>query len=92
MATAIETQPPLYLETPSHSRTQMIHKIQQLPDSLIKEVNDFIDFIFVRQDQKCWEQWNHFHEILALSESDFSDYLGNLETYEERLARGEIQW
>jgi hypothetical protein len=26
------------------------------------------------------------------SESDFSDYLAQLETYEERLARGEIRW
>jgi hypothetical protein len=35
---------------------------------------------------------NDFNEALDLSESDFSDYLTNLESYEERLARGEIQW
>jgi hypothetical protein len=27
-----------------------------------------------------------------IGESDFSDYLSNLEDYENRLARGEIQW
>jgi hypothetical protein len=87
MAITTETQQkqPLYL-------AETIHKIQQLPEPLIKEVNDFIDFIFVKQDNKRWQQWNHFNEALDLSESDFSDYLTNLESYEERLARGEIQW
>ena len=89
MAITTETQnqqkQPLYL-------VETIHKIQQLPEPLIKEVNDFIDFIFVKQDNKRWQQWNHFNEALDLSESDFSDYLTNLENYEERLARGEIQW
>jgi len=27
-----------------------------------------------------------------MAESDFADYLFNLEDYEDRLARGEIQW
>ncbi len=97
MAIATETQhkpkQPLYLETTSvDDLAQTINKIQQLPKPLIKEVNDFIDFIVVRQDHKRWQQWNHFYETLDLSESDFSDYLTNLETYEECLARGEIQW
>ena len=87
MAITTETQTqqkqPLYL-------AETIHKIQQLPEPLIKEVNDFIDFIFVKQDNKRWQQWNHFNEALDLSESYFSDYLTNLESYEERLARGEI--
>ena len=30
------------------------------------------------------------NESLEVSESDFSDYLKNLEDYEERLAKGEI--
>jgi len=81
----------LHLETVDYL-AQTISKIQQLPEPLIAEVNDFIDFMFIRQDQKRWQQWNHFYENLNLSESDFSDYLANLETYEERLARGEIQW
>jgi hypothetical protein len=93
MATETQQKPPLYLETTSIDYlAQTINKIQQLPKPLVKEVSDFVDFIFVRQDHKRWEQWNHFYETLDLGESDFSDYLTNLETYEERLARGEIQW
>jgi hypothetical protein len=59
-----------------------IAKISQLPDSLVQEVNDFIDFLLLKYN--C--------ELPQLTESDFSDYLKNLETYEEKLARGEIQW
>jgi hypothetical protein len=105
MATETQQKSSLYLETTSIDYlAQTINKIQKLPKPLLKEVNDFVDFIFVKQDQKRWEQCsrqkfsqkllprNHFSETLDLSESDFSDYLANLETYEERLARGEIQW
>ncbi|MBO1049850.1 MAG: hypothetical protein HEQ10_20055 [Dolichospermum sp. DEX182a] len=31
-------------------------------------------------------------ESLAIAESDFNDYLPNLEDYEDRLAKGEIKW
>lgn len=97
MATITETQSqpkqPFYLETTNIDYlAKTINKIQQLPEPLIKEVSDFVDFIFVKQDEKRWQQWSQFSESLDLSESDFSDYLANLETYEERLARGEIQW
>jgi len=69
-----------------------IAKIQQLPESLTQEVSDFIDFLLVKQDQMNWERWLHFREALDLSELGLSDYLQSLETYEERLARGEIRW
>ncbi len=36
--------------------------------------------------------WSQFTEGREIAESNFSDYLPNLEAYEERLARGEIQW
>lgn len=62
-----------------------IAKIRQLPDSLVKEVNDFIDFLSFKHNQE-------FSDSLEIAESDFSDYLSNLENYEEKLARGEIQW
>lgn len=39
-----------------------------------------------------WELWLQFSESLDIGESDFSDYLSNLEDYEERLANGEIKW
>jgi hypothetical protein len=69
-----------------------ISKIDQLPESLVQEVSDFVDFLLMRQDSARWQQWNQFTETLTLSEADFSDYLTNLEEYEDRLARGEIQW
>jgi hypothetical protein len=69
-----------------------VAKMQQLPDPLLQEVSDFVDFLLVKQDQTQWELWTHFRESLDLAESDFSDYLHNLETYEEGLARGDIRW
>ncbi len=69
-----------------------ITKIRQLPESLVQEVNDFIDFLLVRQDSTRWQRWIHFTDAITLSESGFADYLPNLEDYENRLARGEIQW
>lgn len=67
-------------------------KIRQLPESLVQEINDFIDFLLIRQDNTRWQLWNQFREGLELSETGFSDYLSDLENYENRLARGEIQW
>ena len=46
----------------------------------------------MKQDNIRWQMWNQFTETSALDESDFSDYLRNLDDYENRLARGEIQW
>jgi hypothetical protein len=69
-----------------------ISKIQQLPDALAQEVSDFIDFLLLKQDNQRWQQWTQFSESLTVSESDFSDYLKNLEDYEKQLLRGEIQW
>ena len=54
----------------------IVVKLRRLPEPLIQEVNDFVDFLLTRREV----------------ESDFSDYLSNLENYEDRLARGEIQW
>jgi hypothetical protein len=34
----------------------------------------------------------YFTDAITLSESGFADYLPNLEDYENRMARGEIQW
>jgi len=69
-----------------------IAKIRQLPESLVQEVNDFIDFLLMKHDKTRWLLWIHFAEALELAESDFDEYLANLENYEDRLARGEIQW
>jgi len=62
-----------------------IAKIRQLPESLVEEVNDFIDFLTLKYNQQ-------FSDFVEIAESNFSDYLSNLEDYEEKLARGEIKW
>lgn len=58
---------------------EIVVKLRKLPEPLVHEVNDFVDFLLARHDT-------------MLAESDFFDYLPNLEDYEERLARGEIKW
>jgi hypothetical protein len=67
-------------------------KIRQLPESLIQEVSDFVDFLLMKRDNLRWQLWIQFSEGLEIAESDMADYLLNLEDYENRLARGEIQW
>ena len=67
-------------------------KLRRLPIPLVQEVNDFIDFLILKNNNEHWQAWTQFTESLELVESDFSDYLSNLEEYEERLAKGEIQW
>ena len=69
-----------------------VAKMQRLPEPMLQEVSDFIDFLLVKHDQTHWELWTHFREALDIAESDFSDYLRNLEAYEEGLARGDIRW
>jgi len=69
-----------------------VTKIRQLRETLIQEVSDFVDFLLMRQDSTRWQLGHQFTEAMELSESGFSDYLPGLEDYENRLARGEIQW
>ncbi len=71
---------------------ETIAKIRQLPEPLVQEVNDFVEFLLVKRDSNRAASWAQFTEAMELTESDFSDYLPNLEDYEARLARGEIQW
>ena len=69
-----------------------IAKIRQLPESLVQEVNDFVDFLLMKKDSTRWQLWSQLTEGLEIAESDLSEYLTNLEDYENRLARGEIHW
>jgi len=73
-------------------QNKTIAQIRQMPDDLIQEVSDFIDFLVMKHEGNNWESWLQFSESLNIAESDFSDYLANLEDYEERLANGEIKW
>ena len=72
-------------------QTQSISKIGQMPEALVREVNDYIDFLLWR------DRHNQLTNMTSLDstemvESDFTDYLSNLEEYETRLANGEIKW
>lgn len=69
-----------------------IAKIQQMPEDLVQEVNNFIDSLLMRHRDNNREWLLEFEESLDITESDFSDYLSNLEDYEQRLASGEIKW
>lgn len=79
---------------------ETIAKIRQLPDFLVQEVNDFVDFLLIKHRNSSGSETlcrsaassTQFAESLEIAESDFSSYLSNLEDYEELLARGEIQW
>jgi hypothetical protein len=46
----------------------------------------------LKSESARWELRPQLKEGLETAELDFSDYLRNLEDYEERLARGEIRW
>lgn len=70
----------------------IVDKIQQMPESIAEEVSDYIDFLLMKHDSTNWQSWIQFSDSLKIAESDFSDYLFNLEDYEDRLARGEIKW
>ncbi|VXD13119.1 conserved hypothetical protein [Planktothrix serta PCC 8927] len=71
---------------------ETITKIKQLPDELVYKVNNFIDFLLINVPSNSYNFNTIVNEDLEISESDFSDYLKNLEDYEDRLAKGEIQW
>lgn len=73
-------------------RDETIAKIRQLPDSLVQEVSELVDFLLMKHNSQRWQLRQQFADSLEIAESDFADYLTNLEDYENRLARGEIQW
>jgi len=74
----------------AHDKT--IAKINNLPESLVEEVNDFIDYLMWKHSAKDSSSWLQSEEYKNIAESDFSNYLSNLEDYEDSLARGEIRW
>jgi len=69
-----------------------IGKVRQLPDPLAQEVNDFIDFLLIKQDASRSQLLSWLTESSALVETGMGEYLQDLEDYEERLARGGVQW
>ncbi|MEH2413412.1 DUF2281 domain-containing protein [Nostoc sp.] len=45
---------------------QTIGKIRQMPESLLHEVNDFIDFLLMKHSAKNWELWLQFSESVEI--------------------------
>jgi hypothetical protein len=72
-------------------QAQTISKIGQMPEALVQEVSNYIDFLLWR-DRHSSSTSDISLAPIDLVESDFSDYLSNLEEYETRLANGEIKW
>ena len=69
-----------------------IAKLQRMPEPMLAEVQDFVDFLLTRNNpafQDVMQQWT---EMKTLAESDMSNYLSNLEDYQGRLVKGEIKW
>ncbi len=69
-----------------------IEKIQALPEPLAQEVDDFIDFLLMKNENETTQHRQRSTATDALSNGDFADYLKNLEDYETRLTRGEVKW
>ncbi len=71
---------------------QALARIRQLPEPLVQEVVDFIDFLVFKQDEGRLQMLSQLNEAQELAESDVGDYARGLADYEDRLARGEIRW
>jgi len=71
---------------------QTVAKVQKLPDTLAQEVSDFVDFLLLKHEGSRRQSVTFLTESAHLGESGMEDYLSNLMDYENRLARGEIQW
>ena len=63
-----------------------ISKINSLPEDLLQEVSEFIDYLAKKR------HLNKSQEDITLSESDMNQYLTNLKEYENLLAEGKIKW
>lgn len=74
------------------SYDETIAKIQQLPEPLVHEVSNFVDFLLLKSDSDKWQQWLQYTDAREIVEADFADYLPSLEEYEQQLASGKVQW
>ena len=72
---------------PAVTIEQIEERLRDLPAEKLEVVFDFVSFLAERQ----WER-SPENGAADLAEAGLSDYLANLEDYEERLSRGEIQW
>lgn len=73
-------------------KERVIEKLQILPEDIVRELDDFIDFLKIKR-KKDEEQWSWLSRgVDKIEECDFKDYLDGLTSYEDMLAKGEIRW
>jgi len=74
------------------TREGVIEKVKTLPENILEEVNDFIDFLKIQREKKkdMWKWLKKNQE--KIGESDLGDYLEGLTSYEDMLAKGKIKW
>ena len=74
------------------TRERVIEKVKILPENILEEVNDFIDFLKTQRERRK-DKWKWLRKNQGeIGESDFRDYLEGLTSYEDMLAKGAIKW
>jgi hypothetical protein len=73
-------------------KDRVIKKVELLSDDILKEVDDFIDFLKVKKniEDNRWE-WLSNH-VNKTEDSNLDGYLDELTNYENMLAKDEIKW
>lgn len=76
------------------TKERIIEKVRALPESVLKEVNDFIDFLEIKRKkgENEWAWLARDTDKIKIEESDFKGYLDELKSYEDMLAKGKIKW
>ena len=58
-------------------REKIILQIQNMPDELVEQVNDFMDYLLIKHSDNNWELWLEFKESVDMDEYDFYDCLSH---------------
>ena len=72
------------------AKEYMIQKVKMLPDEMVRELRDFLDFLESRREKNEWK-WLAQGSEKAVHD-DFSDYQTGIESYEDMLEKGKIKW
>ena len=73
-------------------KEQVIEKVRILPNNVAREVDDYIDFLRLKKRVKKSARNLPASAEEVSSETDMSDYLKNLVSYETLLSQGKIRW
>jgi hypothetical protein len=65
----------------------VLDKVRELPPEKLESVYDYVSYLVDRPDSNDEGQ-----PSVGLTELGMEDYHAELEAYEEKLARGEVQW